>query len=110
LRFGAAQRAHVDVALTEAERRVLPVPVELAVDEPTEDLEELGAADIVEDCVQVPGSVRVLVDTGGAALTVAFEFLGGAERIGECLPGERSSFEGSLDERRAVRGNRTRPG
>ena len=37
----------------------------------TEDLEELGAADIVEHCVEVPGSVRILVDTRGAALTVA---------------------------------------
>jgi hypothetical protein len=66
-RFGAAELAHVDVALAETARRVLPVLVELAVDEPAEDLQELGTADIVEHRIEVPRTVSVLVEACSAS-------------------------------------------
>ncbi len=93
LRFGAAQLGDVDVAVTETGDGFFPVGVEFSVDVPAEDFEELGAADVVEEGVEAPRAVRVLQDAGGAASTVAFEFLGGAVGVGEHFPGEGSSFE-----------------
>ncbi len=54
LGFGAAQRGGVDVAVTQALGGFFPVGVEFSVDVPAEDLEEFGAADVVEECVQAP--------------------------------------------------------
>jgi hypothetical protein len=93
LRLGPDEVAGGDVADAESFDCVVPVVGEFAIDVPGEDLEELGAADVVEDGVDVEVTIGGLDHRDVATRSVAFGAFECGDGVGEGFPGACEAFE-----------------